>query len=1059
MVKKRKVLLLLLSLMTITNGFAQQLKVSGKIIDEAGQALVGVNVIEKGTTNGVISNYDGNYEISVEMGKTLQFSFIGMKKKSVIVTEEVINITMIDMALNLDEVVAVGYGTMRKSDVVGSTSRVSAKMFADQNNVSLDQTLTGRVAGVQVVSNSGAPGSGVSIRMRGGTSINASNEPLYVIDGMPFVNDQANASTAGIGFDNENPMVNIDPSDIANIEILKDASATAIYGSRGANGVILVTTKSGKAGKTKLTYKTTMGVSEVARRLDLLDGTQYAEFIHAVDPGDDRFTNIETGEAISYADSTQVDWQDEIFRLAKLQTHNLSLSGGDKKTTYSINGSYIENEGVIMNTELQRYSTRMKVNHQYNEFFTLSANYSASLTEENGVISAGTQSGANAGLVTNLINFRPTAIYNANGDMEEIDEAGGKTNPFVFVNGMKKISTTIRNIGNVDLTFNLHKNLVFKSTGGFNFNNIKKKQYYPSNVGAGRNTTGKGIQSDVLRKVWLNDNVLTYSNKFDNHSVTAMLGTSVQTSITEKLDVTNTVFDIENNAVYDIDAGTAPLIPNSDIDEWALVSYFGRLSYNFKDKYLVNATFRADGSSRFGSNNRFGYFPSVGVAWRVNQEDFLKDSKYISNLKVRAGWGQTGNQGIGSFNYLELLAQENYSFNNGIVTGMQPSNIGNPDLKWETTIQTNIGLDLGFFSNRINVVIDAYDKQTKDLLLNMPVSQVSGYSNVMANIGELSNRGLEIAINTVNVDTKNFKWYTDFNIAFNKNKINKLVNEGQDIFIDAEYNSTVPVTYVLREGESIGSMFGYVWDKNDPLYQIEDFTWQENSNPDIAHEDRVYTIKDDVAIMPGTDVYPGHIKYQNTSREDVNGDGVITDDEQQIDTGDRQIVGNGLPIHFGGLSNTFKYKSIDCSIGLQWSYGNDIYNANKFEYLMPNLNKNQHVDILNYWTPENTNTTIPSVEGKATFLPSTYVVEDGSYLRLNNITIGYTLPKKFVKKVKLSKVRIYVTGTNLYTWTDYSGFSPDVSVTGGVGKGLLTGLDYSSYPQVRTFLGGVTIDF
>ncbi|MCG8582620.1 MAG: TonB-dependent receptor [Bacteroidales bacterium] len=1056
---KRLMLLVFLIAIGSTGAFAQELKISGEVVDEHGEAIPGVNVVVKGTTNGSITDIDGKFSLSAKKGDVIKFSFIGFKDQEIIAQNTTLNVTLLEESIGLDEVVAVGYGTMRKSDLTGSVARVSADMFKDQNNVSIDQTLTARVAGVQVVSNSGAPGAGVSIRIRGGTSINASNEPLYVIDGIPFVNDNSNGATAGIGFDSENPMVNIDPSDIESIEVLKDASATAIYGSRGANGVILVTTRGGKSGKTNLVYNASFGVSNVTNKLDLMNGEEYASFMHLADPTDERFTDIDTGEAISYADSTSMNWQDEVFRAAKVQNHNLSMTGGNDKTRYAFSLGYLDNEGVVINTKLSRYSTRIKVEHDYSDFLTLGANYSAGLTEENGIISAGTQSGSNAGIITNLIVFRPTALNDTDGEEDDFDLLGNKTNPLVFANEVEKTTTTLRNVGNVDLKLNFTKHLSLKVTGGANINNVKRKQYYPSNVGPGRNTNGKGIQSDIMRIVWLNDNILTYNRKFGKHRINAMAGISTQKSVTEKLDVTNTEYDIEQNAVHNIGSGTAPLIPTSAREEWALYSYLGRVNYNFNNRYLMTASFRADGSSRFGANNRYGYFPSFSAAWRVSEEPFMKSIPAISNLKLRAGWGQTGNQGIGLFSYLEMLRQANYSFGGSIQTGIQPNNIGNPDLKWETTAQVNVGMDLGIFNNRISFVIDAYDKYTDDLLLNMPLSQVSGYETVMANIGAVSNKGLELAINTVNVDNANFKWFTDFNIAFNKNRIEKLVNAGQDIYVNARYNSTVPVTYVLREGESVGSMFGYVWDKNDALYQIDDFTWQENSNPDIAHEDRQYVLKDDVAAIAGSTVKPGYLKYQNTHSEDVDGDGVITPEEQVIDSEDRQIIGNGLPKHFGGLTNTFKFKGFDCIVGLQWSYGNDIYNANKFDYMRPNIAKNQHVDILDAWTPENTNTIVPSLTGFGAVLPSSYVVEDGSYIRLNNVTIGYTLPRKFVKKLSLSKVRIYASGMNLYTWTNYSGFTPDVSVSGGVSKSLLPGLDYSSYPQVMTIMGGLSVNF
>lgn len=1046
--KEKLTFLLMLSFLSFGIVVAQN-TITGTVTDKTGEGLPGVTVAIKGTTRGAITDMKGSYQLGIQKdNKILVFSFIGFMTQEI----EIGSQTKIDVVLeediqSLDEVVVVGYGTMKKSDLTGSVTHISSDMFRDQNNVSIDQTLAGHAAGVQVVSNGGAPGAGVSIRIRGGTSINASNEPLYVIDGIPFMNSSSNAESAGIAFDTENPMVNIDPSNIKSIEILKDASATAIYGSRGANGVILVTTKNGKIGKAELTYSSYSGFSDVSRQIDLMNGPEYAGFMHLSSPSDSRFTDQETGLAISYQDSISKNWQDEIFRPAFMQNHNISLRGGNEKTNYSLSLGYLDNDGVIVNTNLTRYSTILKLEHKYSDKITMGANLSVGFTDENGIISAGTQGGSNAGIMTNLITFRPTSISSGGTDVIDFEDVGGQTNPLVYANDLQKVTYTLRTMGSFDLTYKITKDLDFKVTAGANINNLKRKQYYPSHIGPGKNFNGKGIQSDIIQIESLNDNILTYTKKIGRHEITAMAGTSMQKSMVEKLDVTNTNYEIEQNAIDQIGSGLEVLVPYSTREEWGLLSYLGRINYGYDNRYLLTASYRVDGSSKFGSKHKYGYFPAFSVAWRVSEEAFLKESDHISNLKLRVGWGQTGNQDIGMYQYLERLQKANYSYDGRIVTGVSPSNLGNPNLKWEGTSQIDLGLDLGLFDNRISMTVDYYDKHTKDLLLDMPLSLVSGFPSVFANIGAVRNSGLEFGINIVNVNTKDFKWSSDFNISFNKNKIEKLVNVGQDIFVNAAYNSTVPVVYVLREGESVGSMFGYVWDKNDPLYQIDDFTWQEESNPDIAHEDRIYSLKDGIAYLAGSSVKPGDLKYQDT-----NPDGVINSD-------DRQIIGHGSPKHFGGFVNTLEYKNFDFRVGLQWNYGNEIYNANKFEYQRPNIGKNQHRSILDAWTPENTNTIQPSLNGFGAVLPSSFVIEDGSYLRINNLTVGYELPKKLLRGMNLQKVRFYVSGLNLYTFTNYSGFTPDVSVSGGVSKSLLPSLDYSSYPQTRTFMAGMSVTF
>jgi TonB-linked SusC/RagA family outer membrane protein len=992
--------------------------VTGTVSDENGGLLPGVSVVVKNTTRGTTTDAEGKYKLTIpDEGPTaiLIFSFVGYKSQEVTIG----NRTTIDIQLatdnkSLDEVVVVGYGMVKKSDLTGSVARIDEGIIKATPIVSLDRAMQGRIAGVQVTSNSAAPGGSTTIRIRGTGSVNAGNDPLYVIDGFPT-----------------GDLNSINPNDIESIEILKDASATAIYGSRGSNGVVLVTTKRGKTGQSSINFESYYGVQSVRRKVPLLNAREYATFINEA--------RINGGGAAYFDGSTAArplpeslgegtDWQDEVFRTAPIQSYQLSFTGGETKTRYAISGNYYDQQGIILNSYFKRFSLRANLDREVKPWLTIGLSMQGAHTRSNSSRTA-TDGGAAGGVTNAALNYAPVFPIYASPGIYYRDQStlNGSLvdNPVGLAKEVTNLYYTLRLLTNFYADFKIGPHLTFRTTLGADLLASKQNNYATRLIQLGASTNGSASVVSALNINYLNENTLTYNRTFaTKHNLTALLGYTSQAYNIESVTANAINFNDDFALYNNLGAGATLQNPASGAADWALISYLARINYGFDSRFLLTLTARRDGSSRFGPNNKYGFFPSGAFAWRVINEKFLQSQKSISDLKLRLSYGVAGNQGIGDYSYLS-----NISITQGILGGATPTiqsggvpaTISNYDLRWEKSTQFDAGLDIGVLNNRIRLTTDYYKKITSDLLFSVNVPQTTGYSTIQQNIGKVSNQGWEFALSTANVDSKDFKWTTDFNISFNQNKI--LTLDGRSEFTSGIGSGHLQVfnTALLKVGEPLGNFYGRVV---DGLFQT-----QEEVNASAQKTEK-----------------PGDLKYK-----DLNGDGVINDL-------DRTIIGNGNPKFFGGFNNTFTYKGFDLTIFLQGSSGNSILNFGRFGLYNLNGNNNQSKDVLNRWTPTNTNTDIPranSAGGQR--ILSTFHVEDGSYLRLKNISLGYTLPQLVSKKLALQQVKIYVSAQNWLTFTNFKGYDPEVNFAGG--NPISQGIDYGSYPTAKTFLAGLNVKF
>ncbi|CAG5069026.1 TonB-dependent receptor P3 [Dyadobacter sp. CECT 9623] len=994
-------------------------QVSGKISDENNQPLPGVSVVIKGTQTGTTTNVEGVFQLNVESDDAvLVLSFVGYVTKEVPVgSQSAINVTMAPEDQSLQEVVVVGYGQVKKSDLTGSVSTIPVDEIKKVAVTSMDQALQGRAAGVQITQNSGAPGGATTIRIRGGNSIQGDNEPLYVIDGIPFKNDVSNSGS------NFNVLSTLNPSDIESMTILKDASSTAIYGSRGANGVVIITTKRGKAGRSTVTLDAFYGVQTVRRKYPVLNAREYAQFVNDANTNEGRNPVYTPQQVEAFGEGT--DWQEEIFRSAPTYNYQLSMSGGDDKTQYALSGGYYKQEGIVTNSDFDRYSFRVNLDRK----LTNKIKVGNSLTVNRTVTNQSRTDGdlGSAGLVTMAALQFPSIlpVYNPDGSylMNHPALTFTADNPAALARESKNTNTAYRVFGNIFGEYQIIEGLNLRVVLGIDGIMQKQDSYLPRSVSSGLSQGGVGRVNNGQSITWLNENLLTYTKNFNKlHNLTLLVGYTQQANRTENSSAASRNFVNDNLGTGNIGSGSVALIPSSGIGTWGLESYLGRVNYEFNEKYLLTASFRADGSSRFGANKRYGFFPSLALAWRASEEPFIKNIQSISELKVRATIGSTGNQdGIGNYPAYSLLGTQNYVFGNNVSTGIGPNQIANPDLSWETTTQSDIGIDISLFRNRLSFTADAYIKRTRDLLLSVTIPSTSGFSSAIQNLGKVENRGIELTITSYNIDGA-FKWKTDFNYALNRNKVLDIGGAPQ-IFAGGVANIAQNVNSgVIRVGEPLGSFFGY---ETDGLYQTDE----------------------ELKVLVDANARKiGDRKYK-----DLKADG-------RIDDNDRTIIGRAQPKFIGGINNTFSYKGIDLTVFFQGVYGNQILNANRFELEYLNGTNNQSRDMLNRWTPENTNTDIPRA---STTRPanriSTRQIEDGSYLRLKNIQLAYTLPATATKALHLQGVRFYVSAQNYLTWTKYSGYDPEVNRFGQDSRSQ--GFDYASYPAAKTLIFGLNVGF
>ena len=1049
-----------------TDMFAQSVTVTGRVIDTSGEPLIAVTVYEDGNTaNGTMTDIDGNYTLNVSSAKaTIVFSCLGFAEvKETVGLRKNINVTLAEEQLSIDaaEVVSVGYGSVTRRDLTGSISKVDMSEIMKAPVTNFDQALTGKVAGVVVTTSDGALGAEANITIRGNNSLTQSSAPLYIIDGLPTESSMATA---------------LNSADIESIDILKDASATAIYGARGANGVIVITTKQGSEGKPKINFSSSWTVSHIANKADLMNGYEFVELQNEIfalsgntnsylKPSEqDLAAGITTYDLEDYRDASRWnDWQDNIYRTSISQNYNLSIAGGNKEAgnRYNVSMSVVDQDGIIVKSNFQRYQGKVNFQQKLGKTVTFDfmANYSRQIT--NGVTPTNAQqsSSATGWLIYSVWGYRPVkpkSKWSEEGDMvdEMLDADVASSNDYRFNPAMtvrNEYRKTIVDYLNASagLTWDITEDLKFKVTGGYTINKRRREEFNGTQTYTGYegSPSGKGINGGIYwndKMSWVNDNTLTYTKRFNRkHNFNFLAGFTLSG---EKFDYKGTYatqMTTEALGLNGLHTGSYQTVTPWQYD-WTMMSGFFRVNYNYKYKYYLTGSFRADGSSKFPSSNRWGYFPSAGFSWNINREDWLKDKTWLSNAKFRASWGLTGNNRTTTpYDYYSQIAtlpgnpdSYDYVFGGNIVSGYYPSNMSNENLKWETTEQYNIGLDFSAFESRIKLTFDWYLKNTRDLLLQATIPASSGYTSAMLNVGSMQNKGYEVTLDLVPIQKKNFSWNMNFNIAINRNKVTALTNDQlsllRSVSWDQRFNAQYP--YITQVGKPSGMMYGFIY---EGTYKLDDF----NSGT---------SLKDGVPYMTsvGQDkVRPGDPKYR-----DINRDGLIDDN-------DRTIIGCGQPLHTGGFGNTFNFYGFDLNIFFSWSYGNDVINANRLYFENGSItNTNQLKSYKDRWTVNNPDSDIPRVGADiaSMFVYSSRVVEDASFLRLRNVILGYTLPRKVLRKMNFDTMRFYISGENLWTLTKYSGPDPEVSTRNSV---LTPGFDWSAYPRALGVTAGLSLTF
>ncbi len=1025
--------------------------ITGIVRDQAGNILVGASVVQKDGNIGTVTDAKGAFSITVPGGTDLHISYTGFISQTVRTANlNYIEVTLMEDVQNMEEVTVVGYGTVNKKDLTGAVTGIKSEDIMQSRPVSLVNAMQGRMAGVQISSQSGELGANSRISIRGATSVYGSSQPLYVIDGIQMDVNANEIASAKMGNGSQlDPLASINPADIESIEVLKDASATAIYGSRGANGVILVTTRSGRAGRSRINYDGNVNLGVVSKRIDVLGASDFIDYRKIIDPNSPLFYSDSNRDgAYNELDSPldpyalpSHDWQDEMLRTAISHNHNLSLDGGNEKTQYSGSVGYTKYQGIIINNNYQRVTSRLKLDHQSTERLKVGTNFNTSFSKFNGASQSGGEGGTFNGVVQSLVTSRPVEVF-----VPSWDNTGVYVSPISMLEDAIKSTSIIRANMNAYADYKIMEGLTFNTSVGGILSSSKGDEFYGKNTEWGAGNNGRAIVSESRAYNIANTNQLTYKKDFGWSKLDAIAVFELNHYNYESFGVDNGNYLDENNGPYNISKGSVLNSLYSFRDVNNRVSYLSRINYDLYGRYLFTVSLRADGSDKFGKANRYGYFPSAAAAWRLSEEKFLQNVDFLSDLKLRLSYGRTGNERIPSHQY---MANMENSYYNGTL-GLSPSTMANPDLKWEATDQYNAGLDLGIFNNRIQLTMDAYRKITNDMLMPAPVPSQSGFSSQWKNMGRIDNEGIEIQLSTVNIRNSNFEWSTNFNISTNRNTVRDL---GGVDFIPVNIGGGW-ITNVGRVmiGHPIGTAYGYVF---DGVYQLDEFTWQNNSDPSIPFDDRSFTLKDGVVSVQGTNVKPGSFKFKNLNGSADN----IVDEEDQT------IISRSNPKFFGGINNTFRYKGIELSIFLNGSYGNQIFNESRFrlEGGTPLAWLNLSQDFWNNrWTPENpTNeygTFSLDTKNTTSMKTSSYYVEDASFLRLKTLSLGYTVPNDLLKRAgmgNVSNLKLYATADNLYTWTSYTGFDPEIDSN----NALLPGFDRISYPRTRSIIFGINLTF
>lgn len=1060
-----KKLFILLFLLTGGMSLAQQTRqLSGQVKDAAtGETLPGVSLLLKGASTGTTTNAEGKFTLRIpaQGNATLVVSYVGYETQTLTITNQ----SVLDISLDtdqkiLDEVVVVGYQTVNRRDLTGSVSSVGAKQLKDIPLTNAAEALTGRLAGVRVTTSEGAPGADVQIRIRGGGSITQDNSPIYVVDGIQV----------------ENALNFLSPQDIESIDVLKDASTTAIYGARGANGVVIITTKSGKGGKTTVSYNGSAGFREIFKKMDVMTPYDFVRWQYERSRGDataeTSFANqYGTWENLNqYKNVQAIDWQEQVFgRQAQYQNHNLIVNGGNSNTNYNLSLTANREDGVLLESGFDRYLATFKLDHKASDKFRVGFNvrYLNQTVRGAGTTASGTKS---TNRLRHSVQYRPLLV-GVNPEVDDFDEnlyvsSGNLVNPILMTQAeYRRAYTRAINLSGY-ASYNLTKNLVLKTTVGVDNNDAKINSFWSKITGTARNFASLPVASIFQQNAvtFNNTNTLQYSKKFQKvHDFTAIVGQEIYDNSATSTGFETRYFPADisaEQALANMGLGSPPsgaIQPRPTSNETPpnrLFSLFGRVSYGYDDKYLASVSLRSDRSSKFKYENGSLVFPSGTVAWRFSKEKFFEGIKWLSEGKLRFGYGVAGNNRIGDLLYQQLYGVTGeYALNRTVLPGYAPVALANENLKWESNVSQNLGLDLSFLNNRFQLTIDAYKNSGNDLLLAVAIPPTSGYSSQIRNLGSTTNKGLELQLNAYVVQTKNLTWNANFNISTNKNTVTSLGPVSQLTRNSGWQGSDGTDDFLVKVGEPVGLMYGFV---TDGFYTVDDFDYNATT--------RVYTIKPGIAFnsVYGTP-QPGMLRWK-----DIDGDGLITADK------DRTVIGNANPKFIGGWNNQFAYKNFDLSVFVNWVVGNDVYNANKIEFTdgaFPSLNMLEFMK--NRWTnindagqvvtdptelkALNANATIWSPVRVQRYWLHSWAVEDGSFLRINNLTLGYSLPTDLLKKVKIAKFRAFATVNNLATFTKYTGFDPEVNTRRS--DPLTQGVDFAGYPRTKTWVFGVNLTF
>ncbi|WP_124979260.1 SusC/RagA family TonB-linked outer membrane protein [Nonlabens xiamenensis] len=971
----------LICLLTASYFSLAQSVITGKVTDVDNQPVFGASVILQGTTSGTTTDLEGNYrlEADIQPESVLVFSYLGYETINVTIDGRTeINVSLEESAESLEKIVLVGYGSQLKKDITGSVATVDGDSFESRPNTQVGALIQGQAAGVQVLSSSGKPSQGFSIRIRGTNSINAGSEPLYVVDGVPTTDTRS-----------------INPSDVDTITILKDASSTAIYGAQGANGVVLITTKRGTTAKPKVSLDMYAGVSQVWNTLEVLNGEQYRDLMEELG----LTTDWDSFDA-------RTDWQDEIFQNGFSQNYQVSVSGRSGSTNYFVSAGYVAQEGAVRSAELERTNFKINLDQKIDDWLRVGTRISytdysdVDINDNNNVNQGGVLLGA---LTTPSI----IGVFNEDG-MFTSNPFQNWENPLASTDGLDRQFNNRRFLGNLYAEAEFLEYFTYKINYGIDHSNGVFDSFLdPFRTGFGVAIGGQSINNTNKNSYYIFENTLKFNRQLGKHKIEALVG-----SVNQKFRFENSSIQTRNfasAAVTTPNGGSELFAATASKSEKANASFISRLNYDYDDKYLVTANFRADGSSAFGPNTRWGYFPSFSLGWRISNEGFFAEDSFIDDLKLRVGWGVVGNDQIANYAYLGRIGTgANYPFGGSVQPGTFPASLENLDLKWEESEQTNLGVDLSLLDNKIRFTADAYIKNTRDLLLNAPLPTSTGFSSAIQNIGELQNKGLEFALNTTNISTEQFSWTTGFNISFNRNEVINLV--GQELLQGGIAGGRGEASLV-REGAALGSLFGYVYGGVDP-------------------------------------------RTGNAFYIDNDGNSTFTPSAD-----DRRIIGDANPDFYYGFTNTLNYKGFGLFVFIQGSQGNDMLNATRIETEGMLDPKNQSTAVLNRWRQPGDITDIPraSFGNSDNSRVSTRFIEDASYLRFKTITLSYNLGENLLNTLHLSAMKIYATGENIFTITDYSGFDPEVNAFGG--SNTIRGIDFGTYPQTRNLIFGINATF